>query len=357
MEQFELSPILARYDTVLFDLDGVMSGEDVYWNCAALAVYEMYYGDTYYGSKQLTSQSMEADLCRIRKQIFCDDRMIRMVKDRGVNSNWDLAYVTLGGALCAGENADFEQVLRTLAEIPGDTFAFFERIAEQLSERFSAEKGYFDRLGPFWTAVKDCFQEWFLGCKIYEKVNNRPAKLDGKEGLLHGEEPIVDKEKLRTLLRLIWQSGKRVGTGTGRPLSECNGVLEQWGVKKYFTKECIISYNDVMQAEEVLAKQGIHAEFTKPHPFMFIKGHYGGEISDLDIYKGNYNKADCSHTLVVGDAGADLFAAKSAGCDFAAVLTGVQGQEARAFFEKEKADYILNNVLELMTEMSDVKGV
>ena len=86
-----------------------------------------------------------------------------------------------------------------------------------------------------------------------------------------------------------------------------------------------------MSAEQSLEQQGIHAEFTKPHPFMFLKGHYGGKISDLDIYNGRYDRAACKTNLVVGDAGADLFAAKEAGCAFAAVLTGVQGQAARAF--------------------------
>lgn len=357
MEQFKLAPLLERYDTVLFDLDGVMSSEEMYWNSAALAVYEMYYSNAYYGSKNLSARELERNLSKIRAQVFCDDRMIRMVKDRGVNSNWDLAYVVLGGALCAGEAADFEQVLMDLAAIPGDTFSFFEGVAESLQKRFPAEKGYFDRLGPFWTEVQTCFQEWFLGSELFEQSNRRPARLQGKMGLLHGEEPLVDKEKLRTLLRLLWQSGRRVGVGSGRPLPECEGVLECWDVKKYFTKECIISYDDVMRAEQSLEQQGIHAEFTKPHPFMFLKGHYGGKISDLDIYIGHYDRAACKTTLVVGDAGADLFAAKEAGCAFAAVLTGVQGQAARGFFEREKADYILNDVLALMTETSDAEEV
>ncbi len=350
MEQFKLSPFLENYDTVLFDLDGVMSSEEMYWNCAALAVYEMYFGNLYYGSQKLSASDMEQNSANIRKLVFCDDRMIRMIKDKGVNSNWDLTYLVLGGALCAGKKADFEQVLENLAQIPGDTFDLFEGVARQLAAKFPAENGYFDRLGPFWTKAQKCFQEWFLGDELFLRANGRSVLLKGKHGMMHKEEPIVDKQKLQVMLRLLWKNGKRLGVGSGRPRPECEGVLEQWEVKQYFVPECIISYSNVTAAEGALARQGIHAEFTKPHPFMFLKGNFGGNISDLDIYRGNYSRSDCARTLVVGDAGADLFAAKAAGCSFAAVLTGVQGQEARSFFETEQADYILDNVLELMTE-------
>ena len=53
-----------------------------------------------------------------------------------------------------------------------------------------------------------------------------------------------------------------------------------------------------------------------------------------------------SSTLIVGDAGADILAAKAMGADFCAVLTGVQGERARPYFEKLNAEYILNSVLE-----------
>ena len=45
--------------------------------------------------------------------------------------------------------------------------------------------------------------------------------------------------------------------------------------------------------------------------------------------------------LVVGDSLADLLAARQMGCQFAAVLTGLSGKDARSDFEKHEADYIL----------------
>lgn len=54
--------------------------------------------------------------------------------------------------------------------------------------------------------------------------------------------------------------------------------------------------------------------------------------------------------LIVGDSIADLLAARKMGCQFAAVLTGLSGSDARYEFEKHQADYILDSV-------ADVKGL
>lgn len=352
MEQYELLPFLERYDTVLFDLDGVMSSEEMYWNCAALTVYEMYFSERYYGRKVLRAQEAEEKTAEIRRLVFCDDRMIRMLKEKGVNSNWDLAYLVLGEVLCTEGEADFEQVLRNLEQISGDAFDCFREVSEGLSKRFGGEKKRFERLGTFWTEAQTCFQEWFLGDDLFHRVTGQAVRLTGKSGMVLREEPLVDKSRLQTLLRLLRDSGKRLGVGSGRPWTECERILEAWDIMQYFAPECVISYDAVMEAEKAMAKQGIRAEFTKPHPFMFLKGNSGGALSDLDIYRGNYSPADCKRTLVVGDAGADLFAARAAGCDFAAVLTGIHGKEARGFFETEKADYILEDVLAMMRKQS-----
>ena len=86
---------------------------------------------------------------------------------------------------------------------------------------------------------------------------------------------------------------------------------------------------------------------------MFLKGIFGRLYDDEKIINGDYDKEKCKKTLVVGDAGADMFAAFAAGCDFAAVLTGITGDKAREFFEKENATYILKDVTFLMEENNE----
>ena len=36
----KLAKFLDKYDTVIFDMDGVITSEQNYWNCAALTVWE-----------------------------------------------------------------------------------------------------------------------------------------------------------------------------------------------------------------------------------------------------------------------------------------------------------------------------
>ena len=79
---------------------------------------------------------------------------------------------------------------------------------------------------------------------------------------------------------------------------------------------------------------------------MFLKALYGTDCGDEEIIRKTSEDEKISRTLIVGDAGADILAAKAMGADFCAVLTGVQGERARPYFEKLNAEYILNSVLE-----------
>ncbi|MGN1058809.1 MAG: HAD family hydrolase, partial [Clostridia bacterium] len=115
-----------------------------------------------------------------------------------------------------------------------------------------------------------------------------------------------------------------------------------------FTPDAIVTYQDVQAAQAALGDTMPGITLTKPHPYMFLKGVFGNAVSDADLAAGRFDPAPCAKTLVIGDAACDLFAAKQAGCDFAAVLTGIDGENARDFFKQEKADYILHNILELL---------
>ena len=74
-----------------------------------------------------------------------------------------------------------------------------------------------------------------------------------------------------------------------------------------------------------------------------MKAYFGKEFPDEDILNENYEK-DFSDCLIVGDAGADLFAAQKMGADFAAVLTGIAGEDARRFFAENGAAYIVPDI-------------
>ena len=191
---------------------------------------------------------------------------------------------------------------------------------------------------------------WFLGNKLFPKEWFQPNMQEGKTGLMYLETPIINKEKLLLSLEVLSET-HTLGIGTGRPYTEAKGALETFNISKYFDKTRFISHNYITNTEERLKEAGKPEVLTKPHPFVFLKGVFGDEISDDDILAGKYDKERCKRTLVIGDALCDLRAAFAGGCDFAAVLTGVQGKDAREVFEAEKATYILDDVLSLVCEV------
>ena len=146
----------------------------------------------------------------------------------------------------------------------------------------------------------------------------------------------MDKEKLITLFSLISES-KRLGIGTGRPYVEAITPLARWGAINFVDNDTIITYQDVHEAQNALQKTNPGISLTKPHPYVFLRGVFQNTLSDGDLISGRYDAKKCAKTLVVGDALCDLFAAKAAGCDFAAVLTGIDGESARTYFEAEKS--------------------
>ena len=105
-----------------------------------------------------------------------------------------------------------------------------------------------------------------------------------------------------------------------------------WGLRKYFDDESFITYDDIIKAEkELTGTEFGNLNLTKPHPFMFLKGILGKNYPTKSIIKGIYNKEEIAKTLIVGDAGADIIAAQSINCKFAAVLTGYGGKQSKNF--------------------------
>lgn len=346
-----LAKFLEKYDTVLFDMDGVITTEQMYWNTAALTVFEMLHSNKYYGKEDFDVKKASEDMWKIRKEVFLDDKIISFVKESGVNSNWDLVYLVLGSAIILETDNDFEKIYNYLLSLDNSTvFKLFDELAHRLSEKTGWELTYCTRLFDFWNRCTLVFQEWYLGSELYEKTLNLKPYESKKDGLSTKEDPLFPMDKLLTLLTLLNKSGKRIGIGSGRPGIELDGPLDSWDIRKYFTQDAIIDYTFLSETEKKLNLAERNINLVKPHPYMFLKGIFGRDYDDEKILSGDFDKEKCKKTLVVGDAGADMFAAFAAGCDFAAVLTGITGNRARDFFENENATYILNDVTFLMEE-------
>ena len=341
----KLAKFLDKYDTVIFDMDGVITSEQNYWNCAALTVWE--YLKWNKSEKIDTSYAME-HIADIRRMVFCNDEIISTLKGKGVNSNWDLGYVTVLIAwICGGReyNGDFYDVLDYAKKLPDNIIDGYDKLAKTCSEKTGFDYEWLKRNELMWRTMRDIFQTWFLGDELFEKTFGYKPLNAGKAGLLYKEEPLVNKDKLVEMLRLMSEN-KRVCTGTGRPYIEMLPPITNWGIKQYFADNGLCNYDHVVAAEKELNNNAL----TKPHPYMFMKALYGTDYDDKRLVDGDYDKEKIKTTLVVGDAGADILAAQAMGADFCAVLTGIQGEDARPYFEKLGATYVLKSVEDFLEE-------
>lgn len=337
-----LKPFLDKYDTVIFDMDGVITSEDNYWNAAALTVCEYLESEHYLGSKAINAKKMQSELGTIRKKIFNDEKTIAALKRVGVNSNWDLGYVAVCFALILGEN-DFEKISAAADNINCEALELYDILAEDTAKIICQSKEYCSRSGKLWNDMMMCFQEWYLGDALYKEIYNKIPQNAGKPGLVFDEKPLIPMEQLHKLLNEL-SKDKRLCVGTGRPFAEIEKPLTKWNVRKYFAKDGLCNYDNVIAAEKALNVSGL----TKPHPYMFLKALYGTDYSDKKILEGDYDISLISRTLIVGDAGSDILAAKAMGADFCAVLTGVQGKAAKDYFEEKHSDYILDSVVDML---------
>ncbi len=342
----KLNPLLAAYDTVLLDMDGVITSEEIYWETAALTVWEFLNSHLYYGTDTIDPVALTDQVKELRAQVFLNDAVIKNVKNHGLNNNWDLAWFVIGCALVY-KTRDFTEIAQHLDTLFSDNPCPFTALSAKMQQVLGMSEEESAHLGSFWKSVQLCFQEWFVGSELFPQYWNHPVIQPGKAGLSFREEPLVDREPLLKLLQALGKE-KRLGIGTGRPRIEAITPLKTWGVINAFTEDAIVTYQEIVKTQKSLQSVMPNLVLNKPHPYMFLKGVFGEQYDDLQLINGEYPKDPCKKTLVIGDAACDLFAAKRAGCDFLAVLTGVAGENARSFFEQENADFILHNILELL---------
>ena len=325
-----LASFLDKYDNILFDLDGVITSEQNYWTIAALTVWEWIYE-----GEKASIEYMTENACKIRETVMCKDKLIGLLKNKGVNSNWDLAYVIFAMKNILGTD-DFNKIYKACEDFDDNILNEYPVIEDRLS---SVIGGDCKRNGKLWNDMVMTFQAWFLGDDLFRETYRIQPKRTGYKGLINDERPIIDNKVLLEIFDKLSRDGKRLATATGRPSREMIKPLTDFGIMKYFAEDAIINYDHIQNAEE---KCGM--TLSKPHPYIFIKAMLGEAYDDSAIINGDYDKSGVCRTLVVGDAGSDILAAKAMGADFCAVLTGVSGQNARNYFESIGSEYIIDSL-------------
>jgi len=217
----------------------------------------------------------------------------------------------------------------TGAEVLNYVNIFIDKI---LGETFSL----FAPRGQLWQLCYKNFQDWYEGKKGYT---------------LPDDETVLDLNKIENNLKVLSHSGGyTLAIATGRPRNEVINPLETLGLLQYFDPERIVTYDDVLEAESMLANSAGEIKLGKPHPFVLFKAIYPHE----DVRKlcaAGFQIENGREIAYVGDAGSDVVAAKRAGCLSIGVLTGIATGENR---ENERqtlinlgCDVILDSILEL----------
>lgn len=375
---------------ILFDVDGVFLSEERCFDASALSVWELLYAPHFLSLKasDFTDLPSEDQIRQIRREVFQDNAVLDWMKTKGINSNWDMVYLVFSGQLFLilkrlfAIDADrvkeilqrpiTEESVRKLGNwikqedlsftpsynqfislFEGESLekhellTYFNRLAEKW---FGCSTSQFSRNSALWELGQSVYQEWYLGTKLYEQTEGDSARNQRKQGFLEQEIPLVDPKLIRQHLESLRQKGITLGIGTGRPHIETEIPLTALGLYSVFDSNHIVSSSDVVKAEEAFPE---HAPLGKPNPYTYLKAYLGRETSDETCLSTSLPLPNSDQILIVGDSVADYLAARELGCRFAATLTGLTGQKARKKFEELQADYILDDVSQLISLFSD----
>ncbi|MEH7495066.1 HAD family hydrolase [Neobacillus niacini] len=369
--------------TILFDVDGVLLSEEHYFDASALTVWELSHSNNYLAlaPEKFKTDYSEAEIKRIRETVFgTNDEVLKLMKSRGLNANWDMIYLSFGHQLIhllsqIKENEsnkinswlqepitrevllEIGRVLHTYSvNLDFNIFVSdFEHSTETKQELFnylnqlaSVQLGVttkiFSGIGALWSVCEHVCQEWYVGDENVEKSTGRPSVQLGKKGFLANETTLAGQVEINALFTFLNESGVKIGIGTGRPELETIQPFHHLNWLQHFDINHIVTADDVLKAEKGLTER---RSLSKPDPFTYIMGLKGRETSVEDCLNTSLPIANGEEVLVVGDSLADLLAARKMGCQFAAVLTGLSGKDARSDFEKYEADYIFDNVLDI----------
>jgi phosphoglycolate phosphatase-like HAD superfamily hydrolase len=349
-------------ELLVFDLDGVITSEQKYWNTARLTVWEMLCQPHYLGlAEHFGSGLTTPDLVLAQGEAVIGTDFITELKNRAVNSNWDLTFFVVS-----------LQIVAILAQMnPVDLLAVQEE--ENLLEQLEAI-GYLCKkqtinqnhsqqiFQKFWqesvdlkgTAVQSyvpIFAQKILGqnLELFRShsdlwqlcYHNFQAWYEGQQGYqLPDDETVLPVAGIQQVLGELAQRYK-LAIATGRPRNETIEPLTKLGLIEYFDAQRIVTYDEVLAAEKL-----VDIKLGKPHPFIVLKAIHPDSADTQLIQMSN-----SSHPRVayIGDAASDVAAAKAAGCWSIGVLTGfgTDLEYKRQLLEKIGCDHVIVDIVAL----------
>lgn len=321
-------------ELLVFDLDGVITSEQKYWNTSRLTVWEIlcrsnYVGLTEYFGITLTNPEMALE----NGETLISTAFIAELKNRAVNSNWDLTFfvvslhligvvaqldrahlATLNSSsldeqlqlinyFCKSKHIDRaitqyiiqdfwkESINLKGTDVQDYVSVFAKKVIAQNIDIFLPDS-------PLWKLCYENFQAWYEGRRGYQ---------------LPDDETVLPAAEIQQTLAQLAQR-YQLAIATGRPRNETIPTLTKLGLIEYFASDRIVTYDEVIAAEK-----SANIRLGKPHPFIVLKAIYP-QIKDANLIK-MINKPH-PRVAYIGDAASDVVAAKAAGCHSIGVLTG-----------------------------------
>lgn len=365
---------------ILFDVDGVFLDEGRCFDVSALAVYELLFDKAYLNlnPKIDLSQIKDSQIQAIRKEIFEGDLILNQLKSLGVNSNWDMLFIVFSihfiqllkqlpkemqvtfleskvitqaqlqnlGQHVTHKRIDYAEPLDFLKNVENGKDTLYRALMSYAKTQLKYENTtLFDIQSPLWQFAQSIYQEWYLGCSLFEEIEQLPAKSDFKQGYIYNEKVIVPVEDIKSLLNTLKSEGYRIGIATGRTRPETLIPFEALGLLTHFDTYYIGTASEVLEVESEYPEQ---KPLGKPNPFTYLVAYYGNDKNRYYDYATHQtHRVDKKQVVIVGDSLADLLSAKTINATFIGTLTGLKGKEARKELEAHDADYIVNHVLDI----------
>ncbi|NJM64697.1 MAG: HAD family hydrolase [Acaryochloris sp. RU_4_1] len=360
---------------LIFDLDGVITSEQKYWNTARLTVWELITHPDYLGLTSYFGQTLtQPDRVLAAGQQIIDNAFIYELKRRAINSNWDLTYFVfclhLAGILQQVQQHAPEQWSQLQDQFEGASPPQWQKLGQSLLglplDRHANEA----TIAHFWqqttaltgTAVTEYIYRFYqehLGMSLPQShhglwelcYQNFQAWYEGKKGfILPDDETVLDLGMIQATLQSLQAAQYTLAIATGRPRNEVLEPLSALGLLSYFDPGRIITYDDVLAAETQFGLAQHPVKLGKPHPFAVLKAIHGDEDPQV-LCSDSFQQGDRTYAAYIGDAASDIVAAKRSGCLSIGVLTGFTATHAQEeqvqLFTELGCDCVIDSILAL----------
>lgn len=360
---------------VIFDVDGVFLSEERCFDSTALTIHELLYADAYCGldDSAVKVELEDVEIYNIRKTILREDQLLNALKDKGLNSNWDMLFIIFSLHLIHMIKAqpieedhfdhidrqwlmahDFDHaavstdaVYEFLITVPEGKTAVYDALVKYAADELNtAHVAAFELKSELWMLAQHVFQEWYLGEHYLLETTRKRSIVTGKKGFLEDEEILADQLEIKQLLKDLKAAGYTLAIATGRPRIETLVPFKALGLLEEFDEHKIVTATEVLEAEE---RYPGHKPLGKPNPFSYIAAFEGNDEARYLDYIEHQDNRVTKEVIVVGDSLADYYCARTMGAYFTATLTGLKGQSERSTFQALEADAIIDDILGLRT--------